>query len=72
MMPTIRLVHHNRFTAWMIQSILMPDIQLEIVLFLIQRGFVLGKDFSMDANGDLIIGSAETFSALTEFMDSLS
>jgi hypothetical protein len=71
MMPTIRLVHHNRFTAWMIQSI-MPDIQLEIVLFLIQRGFVLGKDFSMDANGDLIIGSAETFSALTEFMDSLS
>ncbi len=50
----------------------MHDFQLDIVMFLIKSGFVLGQDFSIDANGDLIIGSAETFEALTEFMDSLS
>jgi hypothetical protein len=26
----------------------------------------------MDANGDLIVGSPETFSALSEFMDSMT
>ncbi len=50
----------------------MDDFKLSIVIFLIQSGFVLGQDFSMDANGDLIIGSPETFSALSVFMDSIS
>jgi hypothetical protein len=50
----------------------MDDFKLSIVMFLVQSGFVLGQDFSMDANGDLIIGSPETFSALSAFMDSIS
>jgi hypothetical protein len=49
----------------------MDDFKLSIVMFLIRSGFALGQDFSMDANGDLIIGSPETFSALSEFMDSM-
>ena len=50
----------------------MEDFKLSLVMFLIRNGFVLGQDFSIDANGDLIIGSAETFAALSEFMDSFS
>ena len=49
----------------------MDDFKLSLVVFLIQGGFTLGQDFSMDANGDLIIGSPETFSALSGFIDSL-
>ncbi|MBD2034443.1 hypothetical protein H6F86_13015 [Phormidium sp. FACHB-592] len=49
----------------------MDDFKLSLVIFLIKGGFTLGQDFSMDANGDLIIGTLETFSALSEFMDSL-
>lgn len=50
----------------------MEDFKLSIVVFLIKSGFTLGDDFSMDANGDLIIGSPETFAALSAFMDTLS
>lgn len=53
-------------------EMVMDDFKLSIVMFLVQSGFVLGQDFSMDANGDLIIGSPETFSALSAFMDSIS
>ncbi len=49
----------------------MDDFKLSIVMFLIKSGFTLGQDFSMDANGDLIIGSPETFAALSEFIDTL-
>lgn len=35
----------------------MDDFKLSLVVFLIKGGFNLGQDFSMDANGDLIIGS---------------
>ncbi len=49
----------------------MEDFKLEMVLFLMRNGFVLGKDFSMDGNGDLVITQA-TFSALSEFLDKIS
>ncbi|GEM_PF-1226689 len=50
----------------------MDDFKLSIVMFLVKSGYTLGQDFSIDANGDLIIGSPETFSALSEFMDSMT
>jgi hypothetical protein len=44
----------------------------EVVLFLIRNGFVLGEDFSIDANGDMMIGNPDAFFALSVFMDSIS
>ena len=49
----------------------MDDFRVEIVMFLIRSGFQLGEDFSMDANGDLVIGNPETFATLTELLDYL-
>ncbi|HEY9749322.1 MAG TPA: hypothetical protein V6C63_11620 [Allocoleopsis sp.] len=49
----------------------MDDFKVDIVVFLIRSGFEFGEDFSMDANGDLIIGNPDTFAALTELLDSL-
>ncbi len=45
------------------------DIRLEIVLFLMRNGFILGQEFSMDENGDLMIGTPEAFAAFTRFME---
>lgn len=50
----------------------MDDLRVEIVVFLISSGFTLGEDFSMDANGDLIIGNPGAFAALSEFLDYLT
>jgi len=47
----------------------MDDFKLSLVVFLVKGGFTLGQDFSMDADGDLIIGSPAAFSALSEFME---
>lgn len=48
---------------------MMEDIKVEIVMFLLRSGFTLGREFSMDENGDLMIGTPEAFAALSEFMD---
>jgi hypothetical protein len=49
----------------------MDDFRVEIIMFLIHNGFEFGEDFSMDANGDLMVGNPETFSALTELLEYL-
>lgn len=67
---TLKTVFRNALVPLL--EMVMDDFKLSIVMFLVQSGFVLGQDFSMDANGDLIIGSPETFSALSAFMDSIS
>ena len=68
MVSTKHLCH---FGLKCFSATVMDDFKLSLVIFLIKGGFTLGQDFSMDANGDLIIGTLETFSALSEFMDSL-
>jgi hypothetical protein len=50
----------------------MDDFKVQIVLFLTRSGFTLGTDFSMDANGDLLIGTPEAFAALYEFMEHIA